>query len=167
MTMRSTAIKRYTLSHPVQLAFDRREIRPVDSAFFDYGCGRGDDVRLLRDIGYEARGWDPVWYPDEEKRPADVVNLGFVLNTIASVGERAEALWSAWLLTDRLLIVAVRTHRPYDLLGHFESDGWRTSHGTFQKFYDGHDLEDYIEQELGVTPERVESGIAFVRREDE
>ena len=159
-----TAIKRSRLSRPLQLALDRGELK---STIFDYGCGRGDDVRALQKLDFDVDGWDPVFYPDEPRRPADVVNLGYVLNTIADPAERAEALWSAWLLTDRLLIVAVRTHRPYDLLGHFEGDGWRTSHGTFQKFYGGHDLEDYIERELGVTPERVESGITFVRREDE
>ena len=165
--MERTAIKRSRLSRPLQLALDRGELK---STIFDYGCGRGDDVRILTETlgwGFHVAGWDPVWFPNEPKPPADVVNLGYVINTIADPAERAEALWSAWLLTDRLLIVAVRTHRPYDLLGHFEGDGWRTSHGTFQKFYGGHDLEDYIERELGVTPERVESGIAFVRREDE
>jgi DNA phosphorothioation-associated putative methyltransferase len=162
--MRSTAIKRSKLSRPLSLALRRREIRPVDGAVFDYGCGRGDDVRLLNGMGYDAHGWDPVWFPDEPKRPADVASLSYVISTIADVGERAEALWSAWLLADRLLIVAVRAYRPWDLQCDRQGDGWVTSVGTFQKFYGGHELEYYIERELGITPEPVEPGIVFVRR---
>ena len=34
------------------------------TAIFDYGCGRGDDIRHLIAMGYKATGWDPVHRPD-------------------------------------------------------------------------------------------------------
>ena len=33
---------------------------------FDYGCGRGGDVRTLTGLGIEASGWDPTHAPDTE-----------------------------------------------------------------------------------------------------
>jgi hypothetical protein len=57
---------------------------------FDYGCGQGDDVATLQANGYEAFGWDPHFKQNGERREADLVNLGFVLNVIESVPERVE-----------------------------------------------------------------------------
>jgi DNA phosphorothioation-associated putative methyltransferase len=51
-------------------------------SLFDYGCGRGDDLRGLRENGIEAQGWDPYFAPDEPVVAADIVNLGFVINVI-------------------------------------------------------------------------------------
>ena len=69
---------------------------------FDYGCGRGDDLRHLRQLGYEADGWDPAHRPNTERRPADIVNLGYVVNVIENQSERATALRSAWELARNL-----------------------------------------------------------------
>jgi DNA phosphorothioation-associated putative methyltransferase len=73
---------------------------------FDYGCGRGDDVRGLTANGVAACGWDPHYAPDIAKREADVVNLGFVINVIEHIQERIEALQGAYSLSKRVLAVA-------------------------------------------------------------
>jgi len=73
---------------------------------FDYGCGRGDDVRALQSLGLNSTVGSPL-RPDNEKTEADVVNLGFVLNVIEDQRERLEALRGAWSLTKRLLSVSV------------------------------------------------------------
>ena len=62
-------------------AVQRGLINPVVSVF-DYGCGHGDDIEHLADKGVACRGWDPAFRPDSPKHPADIVNLGFVLNVI-------------------------------------------------------------------------------------
>ena len=41
-----TAIARYTLSKPVKTLVEYSQVTP-DTSFFDYGCGRGADVRGL------------------------------------------------------------------------------------------------------------------------
>ena len=76
------------------------------NTFFDYGCGQGSDVRGLKGLGHDAHGWDPVHRPDGQKREADVVNLGYVLNVIEDPAERLEALVHAFRHTKRLLVVA-------------------------------------------------------------
>ena len=58
-----TALRRSTLSSPFRHLLDfgfldgRRTV-------FDYGCGRGDDLRLLTGMGVDAKGWDPVYRPN-------------------------------------------------------------------------------------------------------
>ena len=76
-----TALKRNRLSVPIQLLY-KHELLNDGGTVFDYGCGRGDDVRLLRDLGVQASGWDPHYLPNEEIVRADIVNLGYVVNVI-------------------------------------------------------------------------------------
>ena len=44
--------------------------------------------------------------PSGNRRAADVVNLGYVLNVIEDPAERQETLASAWSLARRLLVVS-------------------------------------------------------------
>ncbi|MGE5607904.1 MAG: hypothetical protein ACM359_01510 [Bacillota bacterium] len=78
---------------------------------FDYGCGRGGDLSILAGMGIRAAGWDPVHRPDATKAPADVVNLGYVVNVIEDTNERAATLKAAWELAEKVLIVSARS-RP-------------------------------------------------------
>ena len=102
-----TAIGRTTLSRPVALVLNSG-LLSSDKSFLDFGCGRGDDVRGLHQLGFNAAGWDPFHRPDGSLKPADVVNLGYVLNVIADQTERAQALQRAWSLATRVLVVAAR-----------------------------------------------------------
>lgn len=76
-------------------------------SLFDYGCGRGDDLRLLAEMKVPATGWDPVFRSDPKRQPADIVNLGFVLNVIEDADERRETLKSAFSLARKVLVVSV------------------------------------------------------------
>ena len=102
-----TAISRTELSRPIKLALDDGILSP-ELPFFDYGCGLGDDLRLLAVRGIKGVGWDPVHRPDQERRRAAVVNLGYVVNVIENPAERREALLRAWDLTETVLIVSGR-----------------------------------------------------------
>src|SRR5579872_4399885 len=90
-----TAIRRGDFSRPVKCLL-RDGLVGKDVTFFDYGCGRGEDVELLTIKGVVSEGWDPAYRPDAPRREADIVNLGYVLNVIENAEERAETLRSAW-----------------------------------------------------------------------
>ncbi|AXF12994.1 DNA phosphorothioation-associated putative methyltransferase [Paraburkholderia caledonica] len=141
-----TALSRSGLSAPVQLLI-RHGLLQLDSLFFDYGCGRGDDMAALRESGYSANGWDPHYAPDNPVTPADVVNLGFVLNVIEDPAERVEALQRAFSITKRVMSVGVML-RDARVTGQPFGDGWLTSRNTFQKYFSQDEIKDYLEQVL-------------------
>jgi DNA phosphorothioation-associated putative methyltransferase len=74
----------------------------------DYGCGQGDDVRKLANLGVKCMGWDPQFYLPTAVSPADVVNLGYVVNVIEDTRERTEVLKSAWSYTRQTLVISAR-----------------------------------------------------------
>ncbi len=161
-----TALQRYSLSTPMQALF-RHGYLDGRHRVFDYGCGRGDDVRLLAELGVDAAGWDPHFAAGEEKREAEVVNLGFVINVIEDAQERREALAGAYRLARTVLAVAAllggRTafeqHRLF-------RDGVLTTRGTFQKYFSQPELREYLEETLGREPVAVAPGVFFIFRED-
>jgi hypothetical protein len=88
---------------------------------FDYGCGRGDDLRILSVMDYSGSGWDPVHRPDATMQPAPVVNLGYVVNVIEKPAERQYTLRRAWELTERVLIVSARLSAEAPLMSEAEA----------------------------------------------
>ncbi len=160
-----TAMSRTALSRPLSTALADQLIDPTQS-LFDYGCGRGDDIRHLTELGYKATGWDPTHRPNAERCPADVVNLGYVVNVIEDPEERAETLKSAWALARSLLIVSARlVWAARDLAGRPLGDGLITRTQTFQKFYEQSELSAWIEQTLAVQPLAAAPGIFYVFRD--
>jgi hypothetical protein len=72
------AIRRRDLSLGLTCVLRDSLLDQADS-LFDYGCGHGDDIRRLCEIGFDCEGWDPVHRPDVSRRPADtVVTLGYI-----------------------------------------------------------------------------------------
>lgn len=132
-----TAISRTDLSRPLKCAVVDGLIT-TDTRIFDYGCGRGDDIRRLRSRGYRANGWDPNFRPTAEQTRSEVVNLGYVVNFIEDIDERSEVLRKAWALADQVLIVSARlTLDSRTLLARSSyADGCVTNRGTFQKFFE-------------------------------
>lgn len=92
-----TAIRRANLSVPIQCLLRDGLLSP-EKSLFDYGCGRGQDLDLLQGMEIPCDGWDPAYRPTAERKPADLVNLGYVINVIEDPRERAEALRQAWSL---------------------------------------------------------------------
>lgn len=157
-------MSRTALSKPFQQAFTDGLLD--DSTVFDFGCGRGDDVRTLAALGINAAGWDPAHSPDNERRPADVVNLGYVVNVIEHQTERANALRSAWELTESVLVVSARlVWDPDSTAGKPFGDGRLTANGTFQKYYHPDELKGWVESTLGRTTITASPGIVYVFRE--
>lgn len=160
------ALHRIDVSRPIRLGLDDGLVRP-DRCVLDYGCGHGEDLRQLRARGIACEGWDPVFRPDGERKPADIVNLGYVVNVIEDPAERAEVLRNAWGLTEGVLIVAARLAieaKGTTCATAFE-DGYVTRLGTFQKLYQQHELRAWIEQSLGQEVVPAGPGVFYVFRD--
>jgi DNA phosphorothioation-associated putative methyltransferase len=143
-----TAISRSVLSVPLFLIAKRGYL---DGGYtvLDYGCGKGDDLKVLEAHGVDCFGWDPVHRPDTEIEECDIVNLGFVINVIEDKQERIETLKKAYFYTKKMMIVAAmlgnegvyERFKPY-------ADGVITSINTFQKYFRQGELQHFIETSL-------------------
>lgn len=133
---------------------------------FDYGCGHGDDLRILASRGYRCAGWDPVHRPSAELRGADIVNLGYVVNVIEDPLEREFALRNAWALTRKVLVVSARlTLEKGANRGAQWGDGFLTGRQTFQRFYEQHELREWIEATVGAPAIAAAPGVFYVFRD--
>jgi DNA phosphorothioation-associated putative methyltransferase len=159
-----TAIKRYDLSKPLKLALDRGILQKRHT-FFDYGCGHGMDVEALESLGYKASGWDPAFRPNALRSEADIVNLGYVLNVIEEPSERTDALRKAFKLARHALIISTMV-AGQETQAHSRAyrDGFITKSKTFQKFFAPGELEDLIENHLGVEAVTLSLGICVAFR---
>ena len=157
-----TAIKRRDLSLPIKCAL-RDSLIESGTSLFDYGCGRGGDIDLLKAKGFSASGWDPAYFPENIRQESDVVNLGYVINVIENPEERAASLRKAWELCRRLLIVSAQVIVPGR--GHAQvefGDGILTGRGTFQKYFGQVELKSFLEAELQSEAIPAEIGVFYV-----
>jgi DNA phosphorothioation-associated putative methyltransferase len=143
-------MKRVELSRPIRLALETGVIRPADGVF-DYGCGHGQDIEFLRELGHDATGWDPNHQPGAARQRAPIVNLGYVLNVIEDPSERASALKEAWSLAERAVVVAVRTVDETRFVSSATDhvDGVLTGADTFQRFFRQAEARSYIDEITG------------------
>lgn len=159
-----TAIARYRFSRPIQTILEHDLLTEAVS-LLDYGCGQGDDVNRLKDMGFAVSAWDPVYNPAGPKEPADIVNLGFVLNVIEDPIERTGVLHEAYELSKKLLVVSTLiASSSTQVLGRPYKDGILTSRNTFQKYFRQEELERYIEDVLDTPAVAVGLGIFYVFR---
>jgi DNA phosphorothioation-associated putative methyltransferase len=161
-----TALRRGDLSRPVKLAISDGLISPSVSVF-DYGCGHGQDLEFLAAQHVACGGWDPAFRPDAPRQPADVVNLGFVLNVIEDVGERTETLRQAWGLARQVLVVAALVKEAGRSPAQSTyGDGVITRRGTFQKFFGQGELKSFLEDQLQAEAIPASLGIFYVFRDE-
>ena len=162
-----TAIKRYDFSAPIKSLLRDQLISEEDSVF-DYGCGRGSDARLLKKQGFNCRGWDPSFKPNEPKLESEIVNLGYVINVIEDPEERSQALSDAWKLSKKLLVVSALT----EMYGRGKTcvrfgDGMITKLDTFQKLFSQAELRLYIQEITGAEAWPAGIGIFYVFKNEE
>ena len=161
-----TAIDRNKLSAPMQSLL-RHNYLQGQYEIFDYGCGKADDLNILKENGIKASGWDPVYRPDEAKRSSDIVNLGFVINVIENQRERKTTLQQAYKLANKILVVSAMLggesiKSQYKKYG----DGVVTSRNTFQKYYTQTELKNYIASILSEEPVAVGPGIFYIFKDE-
>ena len=157
-----TAIVRHELSAPLK-TLAKNGFLSGDYSIFDYGCGRGDDLRELEAHGIDALGWDLNYRPDADKVISDIVNIGFVINVIEDRDERIEALLGAWELSQKLLVVSAMLGNE-TLISQFQpyKDGVITSRNTFQKYYTQAELKAFIEMSVDENAIAVAPGIYYI-----
>jgi DNA phosphorothioation-associated putative methyltransferase len=159
-----TAIKRYGLSRPIQTVLEYGLLTQGQS-LLDYGCGKGDDVKQLKALGHNAYGWDPILPSDGSRMPADIVNLGFVLNVIEDPIERTAVLHEAYELSKKLLVISTLiATSSTPMMGRPYKDGILTSRNTFQKYFRQDELDRYIEDVLDTSAVAAGLGIFYVFR---
>ncbi|MCO6008279.1 DNA phosphorothioation-associated putative methyltransferase [Actinoallomurus purpureus] len=164
---RLTAIGRTTLSVAARQAVVDGEVNMATSVL-DYGSGRGDDVRGLREMQFHAHGWDPFYAADGAPQPADVVLLTYVLNVIEDPEERREALKHAWGLAEHLLAVTTRlTWDRSKVRGLQYEDGVLTNRRTFQHLFSPAELRSYVEEATGVRCVSAAPGIVYAFKNDD
>ncbi|WP_105133623.1 DNA phosphorothioation-associated putative methyltransferase [Burkholderia sp. BE12] len=156
-----TALSRYSFSAPIQM-LSRFGFLDGTRSLFDYGCGRGDDVRGLKGLGIEAAGWDPHYANDQPLSRASIVNLGFVINVIENVDERELALRKSYSLSDDILVVSAMLENQGSARGIPYGDGVLTSRNTFQKYYSQSELKEFIDRVTENDAVAVGPGVFFV-----
>ncbi|MEI6872666.1 MAG: DNA phosphorothioation-associated putative methyltransferase, partial [Verrucomicrobiota bacterium] len=155
-----TALTRTSLSAPVQSLL-RHGLLRGDTSFFDYGCGKGDDLAGLASMGVSGGGWDPYYRPDAVRAEADVVNVGFVINVIEDFDERAEALTIAFSLCRQVMAVSAMLQST-GYSGRSYRDGVLTGRNTFQKYYSQTELQQFIETVVDESAIAAAPGVFYV-----
>ena len=159
-----TAIKRSEYSRPVKNGL-RDQLISKKHSFLDYGCGLGEDCGFLQAAGVKAQGWDPVFRPLPDPEPAEVVNLGYIINVIENPQERILTLTRAFGLAEKVLIVAAYMDNG-SATKHVNpipfGDGVLTSRGTFQKLFRQRELRLFIESTLGVKAYVADFGVYYI-----
>lgn len=161
-----TALTRSNLSAPMQ-CLARHGFLDGTLSVFDYGCGKGDDIRNLSANSIPVSGWDPHYAPDQPKQTADIVNLGFVINVIENYQERIEALLGAYALTQQVLVVSAMLFNQNALKGQAFNDGVITQRNTFQKYFTQTELKEFISDTLETDAIPVAPGIFFVFKDQQ
>ena len=156
-----TALSRSNLSAPMQ-CLARHGYLDGSLTVFDYGCGKGDDIRNLIANDIIVSGWDPHYAHEQPKQPADIVNLGFVINVIENYQERLEALQGAYALTEQVLVVSAMLINQNAFKGQVFNDGVITQRNTFQKYFTQTELKEFISDTLETEAIPVAPGIFYI-----
>lgn len=141
----NTALKRRVLSVPAALSVKRRFITPEESVL-DYGCGRGDDVRLLKAQGFNAEGFDPYHNAIAVTKQYDTAMLTYVLNVLHRPQDRHSVVLACLARLKgkgSKVVVTVRTSNE-KVLGTAFEDGVLTRRHTFQKLYKPGELDTFL-----------------------
>ena len=161
-----TAIKRQSFSLPVKCML-RDGVLDSSRTFLDYGCGHGQDVTMLSDIDIDSSGWDPVHRPDGERKQADVVNLGYVINVIEDATERQQVVLKAWELCNTVLTVAAQVE--FAAPEKMEADALSAAPGVFYIFKNEEVKQQFVATKYHrrlTVPQRRISELLFEQNQD-
>ncbi|MEH2312948.1 MAG: bifunctional class I SAM-dependent methyltransferase/HIT family protein [Nostoc sp.] len=74
-----TAIERSYLSFPAQFLLNQNLLQ---GKILDFGCGFGNDVKILRQKGCDITGYDPYYFPEYPHNKFDTIICFYVLNVL-------------------------------------------------------------------------------------
>lgn len=136
-------------------------------AVLDYGCGRGQDVSRLQQMGFDVVGWDPYYAADVPLAERQAVLLNYVLNVIEDARERRSTLKAAWELTERVLVVSTRLKWESNAVkGEVVGDGILSGRNTFQHFFSPAELRNLVETVTGTKCVSPVPGVVYAFRHD-
>lgn len=76
-----TAIERDKLSFPAQLLLNKNLLQ---GKILDFGCGLGNDVKILQQKGLDITSYDPYYFPEYPNGKFDTIMCCYVLNVLFS-----------------------------------------------------------------------------------
>ncbi len=76
-----TAIDREFLSFPAKFLLNQNYLK---GDILDFGCGLGNDVKLLQKKGLNIQGYDPFYFPKYPEQKFDTILCFYVLNVLFS-----------------------------------------------------------------------------------
>lgn len=74
-----TAKERTYLSVPGKFLLDKNLLQ---GNILDFGCGLGNDVKLLKEKGFNITGYDPYYFPTYPQQKFDTIICFYVLNVL-------------------------------------------------------------------------------------
>ena len=74
-----TAIRRKSISRPMSYLHSMGLLK---GRVLDYGCGHGEDVERLADLGVNIHSYDPHLQPDMTRGRFNTITCNYVLNVI-------------------------------------------------------------------------------------
>ncbi|EDX73804.1 Methyltransferase domain family [Coleofasciculus chthonoplastes PCC 7420] len=74
-----TAKDRVYLSFPGQILLEQNRLQ---GKILDFGCGLGNDVKRLRQKGFDITGYDPYYFPEYPTVKFDTILCFYVLNVL-------------------------------------------------------------------------------------
>ncbi|NRU52452.1 methyltransferase domain-containing protein [Clostridium beijerinckii] len=133
-----TALKRTKLSLPMRLL---KEKNLLQGTILDFGCGNGDDCRLLQKEGFNIFRYDkynPVYKEDRLlQNHYDTLTCNYVFNVMDNLEEHYQLIEMLKKLSNNVYI-AVRSDikaKQNNWVFDEHSQGYWTSKGSFQRFY--------------------------------
>jgi len=74
-----TAMERIYLSFPAKYLWEQNLLQ---GKLLDFGCGFGNDVKLLHQKGFDIAGYDPYYFPVYPENKFDTILCFYVLNVL-------------------------------------------------------------------------------------
>ncbi|MEM7726370.1 MAG: bifunctional class I SAM-dependent methyltransferase/HIT family protein [Cyanobacteria bacterium P01_A01_bin.45] len=74
-----TAIERTYLSYPAKILVEEQLLK---GNILDFGCGFGNDIKILREKGFDVSGYDSYYFPNYPKSKFDTIICFYVLNVL-------------------------------------------------------------------------------------
>lgn len=120
-----TAKERDSLSFPAKILLQRNLLQ---GDLLDFGCGYGNDVRLLATKGFNIEGYDKHYYPEYPQKKFDTIICFYVLNVLLPE-EQATVLMELSQLIKPTGIVYIAVRRD------IKFEGFRTHKIHLKKTY--------------------------------
>jgi SAM-dependent methyltransferase len=74
-----TAMERTYLSFPAKVLLDKNLLQ---GNVLDFGCGFGNDVKILQKQGFDITAYDPYYFPEYPKERFHTIICFYVLNVL-------------------------------------------------------------------------------------